>query len=97
MSLPKHLVAAPAALIRAAAGSDEVDRSFTMRVSPCLYIAVDVDGLASGPGLAIEIGNLCALRSFVHLPRGIKVGDAGNRRIGVRGPCTGTNRVVPPP
>ncbi len=78
MSLSEHLVAAPAAFVRASARSDEVDRAFAVRIAPGLHVAVDVDRLSRRPGLAIEIGDLCALRRLVHFPLGIEVSDAGN-------------------
>ena len=66
VGLAKDLMAAPATLVWASAGGDEVDRTFAVRVAPGLDVAADVDGVTSGPGLAVEIGDLVALRRLVH-------------------------------
>src|SRR5271156_3938215 len=43
------LVAAPSAFVRASPGSDEVDGTLAMRVSPCAHISADVNRIAGWP------------------------------------------------
>ncbi len=88
MRLPEYLVAAPPALVRASPRRDEVDRSFAVRIAPGFHVAVDVDRLPGRPGLAIEIGDLCPLWSFMHLSIRIEVSEAGNGGRTIRGAST---------
>src|ERR1700677_2513409 len=49
-----------------------------MSIAPRLYISTNVDGVTRGPWLAVQVGNLLALASLVHVARIIEVCQAGN-------------------
>src|SRR5947207_113187 len=57
MRLAIRRMAAPAAMIRAAAGGDHRDRAFAMMAAPDLEILFDRDALAVRPRLRVEIRN----------------------------------------
>ncbi len=54
-----------------------------MGVAPGLHVTADVDGMAGGPGLAVEIGDLRALYCLVHVAGRVEIGQAWNAGAGV--------------
>src|SRR2546428_4253485 len=64
--LAEDFVAAPAAMVGAAARRDQRDRAHAVMLAPDLNIAGDIDGLAQRPGLPVEIGDLGARRRLVN-------------------------------
>ena len=54
--LPERGMAAPAAVIRAAARRDHRDRSRAVMFAPDAQIPVDIDAFAIRPGLRVEVG-----------------------------------------
>jgi len=64
--LAEDFVAAPAAMVGAAARRDQRDRAHAVILAPDLNIARDIDGLAQRPGLPVEIGDLGARRRPVN-------------------------------
>src|SRR5439155_6403244 len=66
VGLDEDLVAAPAAVVGAAARRDQRDRAHAVMLAPDLNIAGDIDGLAQRPGLPVETGDLGARRRLVN-------------------------------
>jgi hypothetical protein len=60
------LVAAPAALIGAAARRDERHRSFAVSVTPGANIPPHVNGLPIRPRLCVQVGDLHARYGLMH-------------------------------
>ncbi len=78
MRLAIDLMAAPAALIRTAARGDEIHRTLAVVAAPGFYIALQIDGMASRPGLRIQIWNLCPWRILMEHARRIEVRNSCN-------------------
>ena len=83
----EHLMAAPAAFVRAAARGDERYRALPMCVSPGANISPNVDRVASRPRLCVEIRDLGARSRLPHHAVFVKKSDAGNLRVRVGCPC----------
>src|SRR5215475_1551295 len=88
MCLAKDLMTAPATLVGASTGCDEIYRTLAMGVAPGFYITTNVDGLTSRPRLTVQIGDLSALRRFVQVAGCVKIGKSWHAGAGVGGPCT---------
>ncbi len=81
VGLAVDLVAAPAAFVRAAASRDEVDGALLVMGSPGVDIAMEIDRLARGPGLCVQIGDLRTRRVLAEMARFIQVGCPSNFRF----------------
>ncbi len=83
MGLAVDLVTAPAAFIRAAPCSDEVDGTLLVMGTPRIHVALDVNCLPGGPRLRIQVGDLLAWWILLETAQVVEVGDAGDLRVPV--------------
>src|SRR5688572_5674296 len=62
MRFPEDGMAAPSTVVRTAPGSDKGNRRSAVMTLPCVQILLHRDGFPAGPGLAVNVRNLCARR-----------------------------------
>src|SRR5258708_2653370 len=79
MGLAERRVAAPAAMVRASARSDHGNGSRAMMFTPGAQVAGNVDSLAVGPRLRVEVGEERRGAGMDGIPAFRPIPDAGNQ------------------
>src|SRR4051794_5588593 len=78
VGLSKSGMAAPAAVVGAAARRDYGDRSGAVVFAPNAQVAVNVDALSIGPGLRIQVGKLLRGASMYSAAAAVPIEEAWN-------------------